>query len=483
MIISHNMLALNAQRQYNMTTTRKSSHSEKLASGYRINRASDDAAGLKISEKMRSQVRGLNRAATNIMEGVDLLQVTDGGLNEAEAIIQRVRELSVQAANDTNAQIDRDAIQQEINESIKEFDRIAETTTYNGIKPLRSRGTYTIGTGGTGGVTVTPTPIADNGYLLDKKDIPYVNMDSGQPGTTTGFEMDFAGADKTQFVGKSFFVTCSQNCTQTFEFMFKNGGGSSATLDGNTGSASIKVEIDINDVTSGTDIPGKIGQLLSASPVKDVFNTHGTNDNYVIGHANRMYIDGSRMVFYPTNGTSGYAQTNYSKEIQTGAGNVTINNLRMGSIYMGDVAELVQISQDTTVTAAQKGLKIQSGAQSNEFIEIPLTWMEAKEIGFDPLDVDSYEHAGESIQKADIALGWVNDRRAEYGALQNRLEHAYEVDRYSAQNTDSAESRIRDTDMANEMVEFSKENILASVGESMMAQANSLPEQVLRLLQ
>lgn len=483
MIIGHNMLAMNAQRQYQMTTARKSSHSEKLASGYQINRASDDAAGLKISEKMRSQVRGLNRAATNIMEGVDLVQVTDGGLNEAEEIIQRIRELSVQAANDTNSQIDRDAIQQEIDESIKEFDRIAETTTYNGIKPLRSRGCYTVGTGGTGGTAVTPTPIVDNGYLMDKKDIPYVNMDNGQPGTTTGFEMNFAGADKTQFVGKSFFVTCSQNCTQTFEFMFKDSGGSSASLSGNTGSASINVEIDINDVATGTDIPGKIGELLSASPVIDVFSNNGTNDNYVIGHANRMYIDGSRMVFYPTNGSSGYAQTNYSKNIHTGAGEKTINNLRMGSVYMGDVAELVQITHGTEMIPSQQGLKIQSGAGVNEFIEIPLTWMEAKEIGFDPLQVDSYTHAGESIQKADIALGWVNDRRAEYGAIQNRLEHAFEVNRYSSQNTASAESRIRDTDMAKEMVELSKETILASAGESMMVQANALSEQVLRLLQ
>ena len=479
MIINHNMMALNAQRQYNMTATKKSGHAEKLSSGYKINRAADDAAGLSISEKMRWQVRGLNRASDNIMDGVSLVQVTDGALGEAEGLVQRIRELSVQAANDTNTELDRDAIQKEIDQNIQEFNRIAETTTFNGITPLRAKDDFALDQADI--TNTTPTPIADGGSLMNQKNIPYVNMDTGQPDTITGFDMNFASTDKADLVDKTFFVTCSAYCDQNFEFSFNNGGGSGVELVSSTSNPSIKMRIDVNDVGSGADIPGKIADLLKDPSVTSnpMFAKNGQNNNYVIGHANKLYIDGSRMVFYPEGGYSGYDTSTYSKTISTSAGDKTISNLRMGSIYLGDVAEFVDISR----SPGKWGLKIQSGALKEQEIDIPLTWMEAKDIGFDPLNVDSYEHAGDAIEKADRALQWINEKRSEYGAVQNRLEHAYATDQNTSLNTDSAESRIRDTDMAKEMVAFSKENIISSAGESMMAQANALPEQVLRLLQ
>ena len=479
MIINHNMMAANAQRQYNMTAKRKSGHSEKLSSGYKINRAADDAAGLSISEKMRWQVRGLNRASDNIMDGASLVQVTDGALGDAEDIVQRIRELSVQAANDTNTDLDRDAIQREIDQNIQEFNRIAETTTFNGITPLRAQDRFALDQADI--TNTTPTPIANDGYLMNNKNIPYVDMSSGQPGTITGFEMDFASTDKDDLVGKSFLVTCSQNCQQTFEFKFVSGMGDNHMANLVPPGNSIEVQIDVTAL-SGAAIPAKIGEMLESPAIKNgaaMFANNGQNHNYVIGHANRLYIDGSRMVFYPQDGFSTYSTSNYSKTISTGAGDKTINNLRMGSIYLGDVAEYVQITRNP----GKWGLKIQSGALKEQAIDIPLTWMEAKAIGFDPLHVDSFEHAGQAIEKADKALEWLNEKRSEYGAVQNRLEHAYETDQNTALNTDSAESRIRDTDMAKEMVAFSKENILSSAGESMMTQANALPEQVLRLLQ
>ena len=451
MVINHNMLAANAQRQYNMTAKRKSGHSEKLSSGYKINRAADDAAGLSISEKMRWQVRGLNRASDNIMDGASLVQVTDGALGEAEEIVQRIRELSVQAANDTNTDLDRDAIQKEIDQNIQEFNRIAETTTFNGITPLRAKDSFALDQSDI--ANTTPTPIANDGYLMDKKNIPYIDMNTGKPSTTTGLQMDFASTLLTDLNGKSFLVTCSQNCQQTFEFAFTNAATSSANVI--SPSSSIKVQIGVNDptVSNGAGISQKIGELLESPNIKggpSMFANNGMHDNYVIGHANKLYIDGSRMVFYPSDGYSGYASTNYSKDIQTGAGPKRIDNLRMGAVYMGDIAQFVDIDR----SPGKWGLKIQAGALKEQ-----------------------------AIEKADKALEWLNEKRSEYGAVQNRLEHAYETDQNTSLNTDYAESRIRDTDMAKEMVAFSKENILSSAGESMMTQANALPEQILRLLQ
>lgn len=479
MVVAHNLLAANANRQFGIVSNNKKKSTEKLSSGFRINRASDDAAGLKISEKLRWQVRGLNKASTNIQDGISLLQVTDGALGEAESVVQRIRELSVQAANDTNTSMDRDAIQQEIDQNVKEFDRIAESTTFNGITPLRAQDMYALDP--TDITNTTPTPIANNGMLMDDKDISYVDMYSGQPKTITGFEMSFAGTDKTQFADKSFFVTCSQYCEQTFEFSFKNGGGDKAELDHSTSNPSIKIEVDLSGVASGDQIPQKIAALLASPSIKadSMFTDNGLNNNYVIGHANRLYVDGSRMVFYPTNGHSNYSITPYSKTIKTSAGNITIPNMQMGAIYLGEIAEFVHIKR----SAAKWGLKIQSGALEQQAIEIPLTWMEAKKVGIGNLNVDSFEHAGDAIDRADRALAWLNERRSEYGALQNRLEYAMACDDNIAENTDASESRIRDTDMAKEMVNYSKHSILEQAGQAMLSQANQITQGVLSLIQ
>ena len=475
MIINHNLTAMNTARQYNIISSNRVKSTEKLSSGYKINRAADDAAGLSISEKMRWQIRGLNKAVTNIQDGVSLVQVTDGALSEADNILQRMRELSVQAANDTNTPQDRQALQAEIDQNIKELNRIAETTTFNGIHTLRADDQYAVDPDIA--TITTPTAIGKGIYKMDKDDIS-IKDKNGNPSTTQGFEMSFSNKSTSELEGKTFFVTCSENCSQTFDFSFNN-APTAVTI--NSASSSIYININPGEVLYQNDIPGKIASLLGSDPdVKGLYQSNGNmNGNYQIGHANMLYIEGSRMVFYPVYGRSNFSSSSISKTVGTGASQVTYNNLNMGTMYLNGMEENVIID----IKSNEWGLKIQAGALENQAIDVPLVWMEAKKMGIDPLDVSSFDKAGSAIGALDNALEWLHNTRSRFGAVQNRLEHAMDVDANTSLNTSSAESRLRDTDISEEMVNMAKQDILSSAGEAMLAQSNHLYDSVLSLLQ
>ncbi len=269
MVVQHNLTAMNANRQLGVTTSAQAKSTEKLSSGYRINRAGDDAAGLTISEKMRSQVRGLNKASTNAQDGVSLIQVAEGALAETHSILQRMNELATQAANDTNTTIDRNAVQKEINQLVSEIDRIQSTTQFNTMNLL-------------------------DGTFKDK-------------------------------------------------------------------------------------------------------------------------------------------------------------NLQVGSL-------------------------------SGQAIGISISNMNSSSLKVTNMSVSSFESAGSAMDQIQSAINSVSEQRSYLGALQNRLEHTIANLDNISENTQAAESRLRDTDMADEMVEYSKNNILAQAGQSMLAQANQSNQGVLSLL-
>ena len=292
MVVQHNLTAMNAGRMLNITTGQQAKQSEKLASGYRINRAGDDAAGLSISEKLRSTIKGLNKASANAQDGVSLIQVAEGALNEAHSILQRMNELATQAANDTNTTADRNAIQKEINQLTSEIDRIQSTTQFNTMN------------------------------LIDGS-----------------------------FTGKNLQV----------------------------GSLS--------------------GQNIELS----------------------------------------------------------IGNMNATTIFGGQNTEAADMDEGNTTLAAT--------AYNSQ------------------LSVSSFESAGEAMKAIQSAIELVSNQRSALGAVQNRLEHTIANLDNIAENTQAAESRIRDTDMAEEMVEYSKNQILAQAGQSMLAQANQSTQGVLSLLQ
>ena len=393
MIVQHNLTAMNANRQLGVTTGSQAKSSEKLSSGYRINRAGDDAAGLKISEKMRSQVRGLNRASTNAQDGVSLIQTAEGALNEAHSILQRMNELAVQGANDTNENIDRDAINQELNALTEELDRISQTTQFN--KQQLLDGSFkdkNLQVGANANQKITVTIDNMNAESLGLKDITATVTNNAQLG---------ASINAVQYKGMSYAYNTSLTAASNQEAAI----ASFNSVISNTYSVNLYATQDDGSFKALTD--GKTFDAASAAMAYDV----------------------------------SMAQKEMAAELN-----------KNFTTYL-----------DKTVTSAAAAL----GGYSKTGNAC----------------VDNYAAANDSITAIQAAINQVSSQRSALGALQNRLEHTIANLDNVAENTQAAESRIRDTDMASEMVEYSKNNILAQAGQSMLAQSNQSTQGVLSLLQ
>jgi flagellin len=371
MVVQHNMTAMNANRQLGVTTSGQSKSAEKLSSGYKINRAGDDAAGLKISEKMRSQIRGLNKASDNAEDGVSLIQTAEGALNETHSILQRMNELAVQGANDTNQSIDRDAINQELTALTEEIDRISTTTQFN--KQSLLDGSFT-------------------GKNLQ------VGANQNQKITLNIAQMNAKaiGLGKTFYCGTASYYTTNEVVTQSK----------------NKDSAAIR-----------KSVGARASMALTTSTALAKVTVAST--------------DGKKHSVYQVNGQY------YEK----------FSDAKKATYYAAYSAAQILHVAGTTGSA----------------ISTP--------------NVDTYARAQATITMVQNAINNVSSQRSALGALQNRLEHTIANLDNVSENTQSAESRIRDTDMAEEMVEYSKNNILAQAGQSMLAQANQSTQGVLSLLQ
>lgn len=378
MIINHNLSALNAWRALSINTANTQKVLEKLSSGYRINRAGDDAAGLAISEKMRGQIRGLNQAMRNAQDGISLIQTAEGALNEIHSILQRMRELTVQAANGTNTPDDLDAIQKEIESLKSEIDRIATTTQFNSKNLLDG----TLGVKAADG-TVTIAALTSAGITVDVSGV--------QSGATLTFTLDTTNKKVSVSDGTT---------TQT-------------------------LSIDPTNVKAGTVLNfDKIGLQLSFASDVDL-----TSSN--------INLDG--------------------KNITT-----TGNQL---SFQIGP-------NQNTTLSIGIGDMKASAlGTGTGNSNVTNLSKVNVRTQSFD-----------ENLKAIDKAISQVSDQRAQLGAWQNRLEHTINNLGTAAENLTAAESRIRDVDMAQAMMEFTKNNILQQAATAMLAQANQLPQTVLQLL-
>lgn len=395
MVVQHNLTAMNSNRQLGVTTSAQTKSAEKLSSGYRINRAGDDAAGLKISEKMRSQVRGLNRASTNAQDGVSLIQTAEGALNEAHSILQRMNELAVQGANDTNENIDREAINEELDALTTELDRISSTTQFNKQNLL-------------------------DGSFKNKKLQVGANADQnieisiGSMNAKTLGLKDVSGTiEKTAQEGVNPVAIKYQGMSYTYR--------PKSSLDKNTAKA--------------------------ISVFKKQLGGKYTSANYAAQFENGK-------VFYK----SLVNDKTYDTVSKAVKGDISAAKKAMSADVKKNINTYLQTS---AVTANALSSYTQKGNAR----------------------VDTYEMANNSITAIQDAINKVSSQRSALGALQNRLEHTIANLDNVAENTQAAESRIRDTDMASEMVEYSKNNILAQAGQSMLAQSNQSTQGVLSLLQ
>ena len=458
MIVQHNITAMNANRMLGMTTNSLSKSTEKLSSGYRINRAADDAAGLTISEKMRKQIRGLDQASTNAEDGVSAVQTAEGALTEVHSMLQRMNELAVQASNGTNSEDDRKAIQDEISQLTTEIDRVAETTKFNETYLLK-------GEDNTKNVYMKGHDAGLKGALTDGADsatfkIAAGALDAGKKVTIGGKEYTIA-ATKTE--AEDLFKTAQADETVTID-------GTSYTIKGTT-------DADKNEYTV-TDLKGKVkaGSTVeykgkSATVIKDDdANDIDDTDSSVITAAHAIDLMNAELLAANNIGTANQAATMGTKPTysSTDGAEFTINK------GYATVADRLSFS-----------LHVGSDADMTNKINVNIETMNSAYLGIKDLNVkDSTGNAATyAIDAIADAVSKVSEQRSALGAVQNRLEHTIDNLDNVVENTTSAESRIRDTDMAEEMVAYSKNNILQQAGQSMLAQANQANQGVLSLLQ
>ena len=455
--VAHNLTAYNAQRQFSLVNNSRAKSAEKLSSGYRVNRAADDAAGLAISEKMRRQVRGLTQASRNCQDGIGLCQVKDGALSEVHDILNRMNELSVQAANATLTDEDRADIQAEINHLVAEINRIGSDTEFNEIKVFDYANQM--------GVTPTPSSSAiGSGYLTDV----YAENGSFHPSAN----LNFSGVNAStvsDLYDKSFSFTCSARCDEAFKFTFK-GDGTPSSASNLSGTEEHRYIVDISGETTPKGVLDKLFNLVNQN-MPNGYSNADPND-MLVSHSNRLVRTSDES--FSIVATRSFADAQSAQDCFAD---------RIGTNNRFAKADCTEIASVVTNENFKPVLKIQAGAEKDQYIFLTMNQMNAAILGLDPTDISTQTAAGIAINKIKEAFGHISKQRSTAGAEQNRLEHAIKNLDNVVENTTDAESRIRDTDMAGEMVDFSIGNILTQAGTSMMSQANQLNASVLSLLQ
>ncbi len=544
MVVAHNLNAINANNKMVMNVSGTKKSVEKLSSGYQINRAGDNAAGLAISEKMRSQIRGLSQATKNANDGISLIQTAEGGLNETHSILQRMRELAVQSANGTyQDDTDREAIQLEVDALKSEIDRISTSTEYNGMKLLD-------GSLGTSGDTTAYGPrygvqlaVAGPATLSDNVSLEGSTITSSVTGVTVSLkdaasgeggenaEWDAAGTTLTLNLKKGQTYTQSQidsliaNATQakgdtqtgnpaTVDFNLKNG------IFTFSADESFKTETGVRAATADVDLTGAL--MTEGAAQNDKYA-----DNLVLT-ANNYGAD-TRVITLKTDVAAGkeWVETTQADNVNAKDGTFTLH-LSTGVEYSeediqsllkeagldyevtltdktatpdGDKVLFAQtkdaeltatlggvtgagLGKDTAVKGGD-GLTFQIGANGVEDQRVTLSVddMSSTAIGVADADVSTQDSANKAIEMVDNAVKTVSMQRAGLGALQNRLEYTVNNLTTTNENLTAAESQIRDTDMATEMINYTKYNILQQASQAMLAQANQQPQAVLQLLQ
>lgn len=455
MRINHNIAALNTHRQLGVNNGAASKNLEKLSSGLKINRAGDDAAGLAISEKMRGQIRGLEMASKNSQDGISLIQTAEGALNETHSILQRMRELAVQASNDTNTADDRNELQKEIRQLKEEIDRISSTTEFNTKKLLN------------GNVAVTANVTATNAANIDSAEVLNAALKNG-----------------------TYTITVSNTANQDIANFLDAGTGLAmgdldltTAADAKYGSYQLKVEDDKDNV--GRKVLSLI-DVNTGDKVASQNNVGDTGSTVLNGITiDNTAITGNGTVSFDIQGDHDLTLTSNGQTLAT----VSLTGYNKSTIDIGGIqisfnADLGDTAGDaaTDIVVVNNSLTMQIGANEGQTMNISVSDMSSKALGVDGVDVTSAAGAQSAITTIDNALKQVSGERAKLGAFQNRLEHTINNLGTSAENLTASESRIRDVDMAKEMMEFTKNNILSQAAQAMLAQANQQPQGVLQLL-
>ena len=555
---------------------------EKLSSGLRINRAADDAAGLAISEKMRSQIRGLDQAVRNAQDGISLIQTAEGALNETHSILQRMRELSVQAANDTYTSEDRQQIQLEINQLTQEIDRIAATTQFNGklllngdssaltstsdiLTKVFMRGALRVvdqfgqkAPGGGNYKLTIESDVVGHGEILKTDIMRIKHMQYTADGTGIPDSIGSIATGGTKLFDIEKFWDANGNFIlenpQTLTMTQGNGRQATITIDSSDTINSLVQKL--NDAISSTDVNNGLHQ-------KEVYNTgkttgvwvryvvesgatqnaanvkvnvsggvHGVAGTIIIesaiaGNDGRIAFSGSDALLaalslqtiqsakentFKVTVTDAHDPSKFTKSVTIAGNNLvglihpnvdvrfdntigttgvykasaglTITAATSAGVMIGSHFYLSGISggEETFIHIADRTLVLHVGANQMQDIGVGIANMGAASLGVDNILVSDNTRANQAIGKLDIAINRVSSERAKLGAIQNRLDHTINNLTVASENLTASESRIRDVDMAKEMMEFTKYQILSNAATAMLAQANTMPQMVLQLL-
>ncbi len=611
MTIQHNLAAMNASGQYKITTGKRSKSTEKLSSGYRINRAADDAAGLAISEKMRRQIKGLNQASRNIQDGVSLCQVADGALSEVHEMLHRLEELSVQSANGTNSYEDRQYIQEETNKILQEIDRIGDETTFNEIPVFKGRDIPVYEDDGTpvieGEIPFDKLSLADvelglqpfsadspAGYLnlsaVVKDDasnangitIPLIygngstsyssvrltNKQTGEekilninnfsvsdysetPGRSwsrsliyqdsNGLDLSikqrisYVDGEDQKFYRLSYLVAGNENDIPLSEnydvdFMFNvdtsyggdgiGDGKEAYYVDGNRLTDNIVYKNSDSIMGDSDEYADKENVNLIANETSRIFSIYGTangSESNQLSFTQFVNAVSDADVISIGQWTAVDKWNNYSAEnVGNLIGKTMVTDTRSEDLAFSlmwrltpsestpsrflqkyinfgirpaasdpniDPDDINYSSNILTKHESDNPIYIQAGVEAGQGIYVHTREMNSRVLGLHGIDVSTADGAQDSIPRIKNALHEVSDHRSTMGAQQNRLEHAIKINDNTAENTQYAESQIRDTDMAMEMVQYSNLGILEQAGTSMLSQANQSRQNILSLLQ
>ena len=495
MVVQHNMQAMNANRMLNITTGAQSKSTEKLSSGYRINRAADDAAGLTISEKMRKQIRGLDQASTNAQDGVSSVQTAEGALTEVHSMLQRMNELAVQAANGTNSkESDRQAIQDEIDQLTTEIDRVAETTKFNEIYLLK-------GDKGTKTINLEAHDAGLKGSLINNGDgTATFTMDALKAGDSVSiagktYKIGASGNELKDMLTKADIETQHQDITingTTYKYLAAKApnAGTNPKVDGykagwyKDGQAPADTGAGVEHDAKYADIADIVAKVTSGTVEV------GTNKLSLINDNDKDGIDDNDVSVISKEKAYTLAAEELLKANQIGD---TKNEAKVGiddtytAMTLDNATNTIKIhvGQAQVANTLSFNLHVGSDADLTNKIQVDIDTMNSDFLGIKGLNVkdDNGTAATYAIDAISDAIAKVSSQRSALGAVQNRLEHTIDNLDNVVENTTAAESRIRDTDMAEEMVEYSKNNILAQAGQSMLAQANQSTQGVLSLLQ
>ena len=498
MVVQHNLQAMNSNRMLGITQGTLSKSTEKLSSGYKINRAADNAAGLAISEKMRKQIRGLTQASANAEDGISSVQTAEGALTEVHDMLQRMNELAVQAANGTNSEDDRAYIQDEIDQLTQEIDRVAETTKFNETYLLKGDNSvektysyaYTMGTSTSAkaefsstadanGVTVTVSfstmGTATSPSVADQNALAKALKNQGLTITTSTVKVTGADGTTTDQVKVSIQLNGS-DAKSNFSIVGSGTVASGATTASFTvinsqGKVVGNITVNLTDVKAGLSSNITATTVSAAGSALEAYAYYDKDGNKIAANGLKDYFTSMDVGEGDTAtiSTSGRAD---SKKVYDALGN-----------EIGLDASKVKAAKDQ-IGALNLKFHVGADGTDNNKISINIQALTAKGLGINGLKVngENGDKATDAISVISEAIKIVSTQRSALGAVQNRLEHTINNLDNIVENTTSAESAIRDTDMADEMVRYSNNNILSQAGQSMLAQANQSNQGVLSLL-